>query len=228
MPVRLLELRRSRVFVVAPHMDDEVIGCGGSLLVHRSLGSEVHVAFVSDNTSGAADASIGMQLRALRLHEMETVRARLGVQSFAIYDLPDGSLVKHEAELEKLLVSEIAGFKPDCIFCPFPADGHPDHQACSIALAQAVCASDWKGTVLAYEVWSTLWPNVAVDISRVAMEKDALIRCYASQMEDRDYATAALSLNRYRGLQHKLEYAEAFHWCSAEQFKRLADTLNEV
>jgi LmbE family N-acetylglucosaminyl deacetylase len=169
-----------------------------------------------------------MQISQLRRQEMEAVRVRLGIQSFVTYDFPDGSLVRHEAALQKRLAGEIAEFKPDCIFCPFPADGHPDHQACSIAVAEAASGVGWKGTVLAYEVWSTLWPNAAVDISTVAAEKDALIRCYASQIADRDYATAILSLNRYRALQHKVDYAEAFHCCTPEQFKCLTDTLNEV
>ena len=46
LPVQLETLQRQRVLVIAPHMDDEVIGCGGALLLHRALQSEVRVVFV--------------------------------------------------------------------------------------------------------------------------------------------------------------------------------------
>ena len=55
LPVQLETLRRQRVLVVAPHMDDEVIGCGGTLLLHRSLGSDVRVVFVSDSSGAVGD-----------------------------------------------------------------------------------------------------------------------------------------------------------------------------
>ena len=42
----------SRVFVVAAHPDDEVLGCGGTLLRHVSNGDKVYVLFVSDGVSG--------------------------------------------------------------------------------------------------------------------------------------------------------------------------------
>jgi Mn-containing catalase len=80
--------------------------------------------------------------------------------------------------------------------------------------------------VLAYEVWSTLWPNLAIDIGTVAEAKARLIRLYVSQMNDRDYAEAILGLNRYRGLQHRVAFAEAFHRCDAAQFRRLTACLD--
>ena len=45
----------SRVFVVAAHPDDEVLGCGGTLLRHVSKGDKVYVLFVSDGVSGGIE-----------------------------------------------------------------------------------------------------------------------------------------------------------------------------
>ena len=42
----------SKVFVVAAHPDDEVLGCGGTLLKHVNNGDKVYVLFVSDGVSG--------------------------------------------------------------------------------------------------------------------------------------------------------------------------------
>ena len=102
------------------------------------------------------------------------------------------------------------------------------HTARLVKLALAIGArlAGWRGEVLAYEVWSTLWPNMAVDIGAVAGEKEKLIRLYASQTSDRDYAAAILGLNRFRGMQHRVEFAEAFHRSEALQFQKLTACLD--
>lgn len=228
MPVRLEAPVAARVLVIAPHMDDESIACGGTLLLHRGLGSTVGVVFVSDSTAGIADAAVAAQVAALRRAEMARVRSALGLASVVELGFPDGALVRHEAEIGARLAEQIAAFAPDQIFVPFPFDGHADHQACALATAAAMQRAGWAGEVLAYEVWSALWPNLAVDIGTVADEKAALIRLYASQMADRDYAGAILGLNRYRGLQHRIAFAEAFHRCTPAQFRELTACLDRL
>lgn len=227
MPVQLEAPRTSRVLVVAPHMDDEVIACGGTLLLHKELGSRLRVVFVSDSSSGVADPAVAEKVKAVRRAEM------LGVQQALQYEarelgFPDGALMRHEAGIAERLAEELREFQPEQVLCPFPVDAHADHQACAIALAEAAHMAKWQGEVLAYEVWSTLWPNMAVDISRVAEAKAGLIGMYPSQMSDRDYASAVLGLNRYRGLAHRLAHAEAYHRCTPAQFRALAQCLDQL
>ena len=226
LPVQLETLRRQRVMVVAPHMDDEVIGCGGILLLHRTLGSEVRVVFVSDSSGAVADRGLAKRLRHIRRAEMMKVSDVLALAGVVELGFADGSLMSHESAIAARLAQELGAFNPDQVLCPFPADGHADHQATAVALALATRLAGWRGEVLAYEVWSTLWPNMAVDIGAVADEKARLIRMYASEMGDRDYAAAVLGLNRYRGMQHRVEVAEAFHRCDAEQFRALTACLD--
>lgn len=226
LPVQLEPLRRGRVLVVAPHMDDEVIACGGTLLLHRSLKSDVRVVFLSDSSGAVADPVLAETLGTIRRAEMRRVCERLELGSVAELGFPDGSLVRHERAIALRLADELQTFRPSQVLCPFPADGHADHQAAALAFAHATRLAGWRGEVLAYEVWSTLWPNMAVDIGAVADEKAALIRLYASQMSDRDYAAAVLGLNRFRGMQHRVDFAEAFHRCDAAQFRQLTARLD--
>ena len=157
---------------------------------------------------------------------MQQVEAALSLASVVELGFPDGALVRHEHAIAERLAEELKTFKPEQVFCPFPVDAHADHQASALAFALATELTGWQGEVLAYEVWSTLWPNTAIDIGGVAEAKARLIRFYASQMGDRDYAEAILGLNRYRGLQHRVTFAEAFHRCDAAQFRRLAACLD--
>jgi LmbE family N-acetylglucosaminyl deacetylase len=228
LPVQLETLTRERVLVIAPHMDDEVIACGGTLLLHRALRSEVRVVFVSDSAGPGGDPAVAARLRSLRRAEMLQVQETLGFGSFVELGFADATLVRHEPAIAQRLADELRTFAPGQVLCPFPADGHADHQACALALGAATELAGWDGEVLAYEVWSTLWPNMAVDIGAVADDKARLIRTYASQMGDRDYAGAVLGLNRYRGLQHRVEFAEAFHRCDAAQFRALSACLDRL
>ena len=44
-----------KIFVVAAHPDDEILGCGGTLLKHIDNGDKVYILFVSEGVSGRYD-----------------------------------------------------------------------------------------------------------------------------------------------------------------------------
>ncbi len=225
------ELRKvfpARVLVVAPHMDDEVIPCGGTLLLHRERGSTLHVVFVSDSAGPSTDPAFRRSLSATRVAEMTRVQELVGYQTTEVYGYPDGRLMRHERDIADKLATTIAAFQPDLIFCPFPADAHRDHQASAIAVTDAAGRARWSGAIWAYEVWTALWPNAAVDISAVAEAKEQAIAAYVSQIDDRDYVGAAMGLNRFRGMRHNVKFAEAFYVCTPNQFAVLTAKLNEM
>lgn len=223
-----LDLRPSRVLVVAPHMDDEAIACGGTLLRLAALGSAIHVVFVSDSSAGLSDVALAATVSAQRKLEANRAMQKLGAATSVMLDFPDGSLGLHEAAIRRRLATELETFRPDTVLVPFPADSHPDHMVCAVTTAEALQSARWGGTVLAYEVWAPLWATAFVDISEVAEQKRALIQVYESQQADRDYASAMLGLNRYRGLRHRIEYAEAFHVCTCKEFAKLVTHLNNI
>lgn len=218
MPVKLRAVQKSVVLVVAPHMDDDVIGAGGTLLLHRQLGSETHVVFCAAGASAEIDAT--------RKAEARHAGKAMGFASLEWLDLPDGSLSLHEPEMASQLSRQLQVHAPQQVFCPFVSDHHRDHSAAAQALALAIRKTGWTGDVWSYEVWSPLWPNVAVDISGVHAMKRDVIEIYASQTAGLDYADGTLGLNRYRGLKVHAAYAEAFYVCSAAEFCAMADQMN--
>lgn len=226
-PVDLIVPVAKKVLVVAPHMDDEVIPSGGTLILLAEQGAEIQVTYATDSSAGLRSAQAAATLAATRRAEAQTVCDRLGFVSNEL-GFPDGQLHRHEAMLTKRLAQQIERLKPDLIFCPFPADAHSDHMACAVAVAAAAKAAKPDVTILAYEVWTPSWPNVAVDITAVAERKEQAIRIYASQAEDRDHAGAALGLNRFRGLPHKVAFAEAYFRAGPAEFGRLTGLLDEL
>jgi LmbE family N-acetylglucosaminyl deacetylase len=224
----LRPVERRRVLVLAPHMDDEVIGAGGTLLQHVAAGSDVGVFFTTDSAGSSNDPEKRHEERAIRHAEAHEAIDHLGAHLLGVAEFSDGHLSRQEPALGEQVAELIAEHRPEQIFCPFVSDMHRDHQATAAGLGLALkhLGSQWNGEVWGYEVWSTLWPNVAVDCSGDWLaKKAAAIACYRSQIAHMNYVDAALGLNRYRGLRVRVEAAEAFFVSDAAEWIRLSAML---
>jgi N-acetylglucosamine malate deacetylase 1 len=224
LPVQLVGVTRARVLVVAPHMDDEVIGPGGTLLRHVAAGSEVGVLFASDGGAGLA-GSDREQYVETRKREAQDAAKRMGTSIVGFLDHPDGRLCHRESELVDDLAEVLRSFEPDQVFVPFPTDHHRDHQATASTAARAMKRCKWSGEVWSYEAWSPLWPNASVDVTGVIDEKVEALRCHESQLEGLDYVDATVGLNRFRGMRVAVPVAEAFYRAPAADFSRVCARL---
>lgn len=199
-------------------MDDEVIAAGGTLALHKRLGSRVDIVFCARGETEEIDRT--------RKAESVAVSDFMGFDSINWLDLPDGYLSHHEQEMAGKLADIIAKLKPKQIFCPFVTDHHRDHTAAAVALGAALKTSSWTGELWCYENWSPLWPNTAVDISEVVDIKRASIELYKSQVAGLHYSDGALGLNRYRGLRVTRDYVEAYFVVDPPRFIQLAANMN--
>ena len=126
-----------RVLVLAPHYDDEVLGCGGLLLQLAASDAEIVCAFLSDGSGGAEGPPEGLsgeQYSALRRVESEAATADLGVARVEHVghreSLPDGGLVSSMGELTGQIGALLDDIQPDLVLVPFAArsdDGSPGH-----------------------------------------------------------------------------------------------------
>ena len=222
MPVERRIIQCSRVLVLAPHSDDEVISAGGVLALHQREGSSVRVLCVSSDSR-----ALPQTLEARRMVEARTVAEFLG-HELIFLEFPDGSLSHCERQLALELRKHINEFAPSTILVPFPADHHRDHQAVAAACFEALDGTNFRGELWCYEVWSTLWPNCVVDIDSVVQTKRQAIGLYAAATGKMPYADAVIGLNRYRGLKLQIPHAEAFFVCRKKQFGRLVAALNSI
>lgn len=220
MPVYLRTIERQRVVVVAPHADDESIAVGGTLALHRRAGSDVTTLFVTTDPI-AADGTW------LRKPEAEAAAKLLGFRHRYLGFTQRVASLQEEA-IADAIAGAIHELRPDVVFCPFPGDHHRDHQAVSASTARAVAKARFSGEVWCYEVWSSLWPNVAIDISEVIDEKRRAIDCYQSQVAEMPYVEAALGLNRFRGLRVGVAHAEGLFVCAAPTFIEVSRSLAVV
>jgi LmbE family N-acetylglucosaminyl deacetylase/glycosyltransferase involved in cell wall biosynthesis len=203
------DLRGERLLVLAPHPDDEVIGCGGLVALHLREGRKVHVVVATDGAQ-AGDAS-------QREAESRAALASLGDATIEFLRFPDRDL-SNARDLDERLAAILRAWKPDLIAVPSPLEIHPDHVALSRAFCDLVArdASLFADLAVArvafYEVSAPLRPNVLVDITPVADAKYAAIKMHESQSAMRDYTSYARGLNSWRTmtLPPEVKFAEAY------------------
>ena len=199
---------RGRVLVVSPHPDDESIGPGATLVLHRRLGDPVEALWVTSGVHGdlAGRADPGAYV-ALRRAEAEAAAATLGLGATEFWGYPD-SMVVTEADLAAVtdrLFDRIARGRPDVIYAPHPQEAHSDHHFVALATIAAhrralADLAGYRGRVLGYEVWSACDPHWAVDVGSTYATKLAAIRCYQSQLEHNDIPRMIDGLNRFRAV----------------------------
>ncbi|MBM3985604.1 MAG: PIG-L family deacetylase [Planctomycetes bacterium] len=207
---------RGRVLVVAPHPDDEAIGPGATLVLHRRLGDPVEALFVTTGEHGDNGGRLpAAEYVALRRGEARAAAGLLGIGRTEFWDFPDGMVV-NENDLRAVterLRGVLERARPDVVYAPHAGEQHSDHHFVSLALRRAVAALPApRPHVLGYEVWSPLQAAFAVDVAAVYETKLQAIRCYCSQLERNDIVRAVDGLNRYRAvlLPPGGTYAEVF------------------
>lgn len=213
------ELPRGRVLVIAPHADDEVLGCGGSLARHVARGDEVEVIVLTDGARGTLDGSADVELVQRRREEAVAGLALLGVSRYEFWELPEGHAPDSGVlgALALRLAMRVAGSKHDLVYAPWIGEEHADHfQAARLARLGLALAS-FDGLALGYEVWSPLEPRWLVDISEVWCRKRAAVREHASQLEHTDLSGLARANAARRaqllpaeGILREMPRAEAF------------------
>ena len=233
-PPNLVSVPRVRsVLVLAPHPDDDVIGCGGTLHHHVRSGASVTVVYMTDGRLGdlrlQEDALQGDERQALQRELVRVRRAEaraaadvLGLGELVFLDYPDGELQRSGRTVGRMR-AVLEQYRPDVIYLPFPADRHPDHVETARIFSAAVGEAPDGCQVYAYEVWSPLYPNCMVDISDVAEVKRQALLQFATQVADNDFIHSIFGLNAYRAAFHLKSrgYAEAFFRCSPCEFRRL-------
>jgi len=151
-----------RCLVLAPHPDDEVLGCGASILLKRASGTPVRVVFASDGRHSHPDGRIPPDALA-RKREEEALEAcsRLGVpkEEVSFLRLEDGGLSGNLDALARALEGPLRGFAPDEVLVPFRRDGHRDHEALWNAAMILRREGSLKVPILEYPVWfwETRW-----------------------------------------------------------------------
>ncbi|WP_407541735.1 PIG-L deacetylase family protein (plasmid) [Deinococcus radiomollis] len=189
------------VWVIAPHPDDESLGCGGLLAELTDLGTPTWALLLSD---GGASHPASADWPRDRLARQRLAEWHAGLDLLGLHrdrrlalNLPDGRLPfpwqEGGAATVAAIRSALALAAPATVLLPWRRDPHPDHQAAHVLISSAL--EEWPAARrLEYTVWlseraesadlpqpgeATVW---SAEVRRQAGRKDAAIRCHASQL----------------------------------------------
>ena len=220
-----------RIAVLAPHMDDEVLGCGGTIARHVRAGASVTVIFLTDGRHGsAANAALSEPERSRRQRELIETRKEearragkiLGVHALLFLDAEDQQLHGDTLAVERLR-DALERQEPDLVYLPFFLERHVDHRAANEVLLAATSGTALDFECRGYEVWTPLFPNCVVRIDDVIELKRSALACYQSQLADMDYMHSGIGLSAYRSAamgSHSGRFAEAFHTLRLADYRR--------
>jgi LmbE family N-acetylglucosaminyl deacetylase len=198
-----------RVLVFAPHPDDDILGCGGTLLKLAKTAS-VCVVLVTDG-SGAGELPSGTDK--VRQAEFESALALLGVTQVKFLNQPDGFFQPNE-RLREAIIEIFENFEPDWIFFPARFDYHRDHVLISEFVFNTASVMSSRSTLIEYETSAPIQATHLVDITDEFTLKIEALQQHATALACGDYLRAIRGLNAYRGLSlGRDKYAEAFHVC---------------
>lgn len=231
-----------RVLLLAPHPDDETIGCGGTLRKYVEAGARVRVVVLTDGRRGdpelrrlAADdparPRLESELASRRKREALAALAVLGVQEHEFLEVCDGELRGAAGAVASRLARMLSEWRPDLVLLPFVTDRHVDHFAANRCFLEAVeqLKDGWTAALqcLAYEIWSPIYANLYVDITATIDWKRRALDCYRSQLDHMDFAAGVEGLNRFRAVSGLVpgRYAEAFFLAPLPTYRRLYRSL---
>lgn len=224
---RPLEVERfagARVLVLAPHPDDEIIGCGGTLLRLVRAGAKVTVLQATDGSASAAlEDAPPADRRTIRLEEAHAVAEAASFEPTIFWN-EDNHAFRAREELVARLRETLREIGPALVFTPWLADIHPDHLTLNRILAAALEGLPGKDTqVLGYEVWSLAPANLWCDVSSCMADVERLLLLYETAMKVDDFIHMCRTRNRYhaRAMAGAPGYAEAFFATDPSRFREM-------
>ncbi len=226
--VRALSYEGQRVLVLAPHADDETIGCGGVIQKYIRHGSPVRVLIasvvVSESQKYFKDMSQYKTYSGIhRLAEMRRAFEILGITDFHFMYLDDAPPIRHHSRLDTvprvemvtMVEDHIHDFSPTVLFIPSRTK-HQDHEVMHNVALTSARPYFWQGSIFIYETDGEMefQPNLIVPLTadEVSIKADAL-DAFGTQLGPERHPLnpqTIVTRARYRGQLIYADYAEAF------------------
>jgi len=212
------------ILVVAPHPDDETLGCGGALLKHIAAGDSVHwVIFTSVRTEEGFSEKY-VRSRAEEIERVASAYGFAGVHSLGFPTMTLDTVPKRD--LIRSLSTVVQSVSAQVMYVPYRNDVHSDHAA--VFDAAVACTKSFRypsiRSVRAYETLSEtefglrsddpgFRPNFFIDIAPFLERKLEIMSVYAGEMGEFPFPRSEITLRAQaslRGSQSGVSAAEAF------------------
>jgi len=188
-----------RLLILAPHPDDEILGCTGLMLNTTQNGGLVRIVVVTDGQL-AADPAV-------RESESQAALAYLGLPKAEFWRYPDGFLPMG-ADIQGRYLQLAREFNPSHIALPSPTDVHPDHRRLTRGVL-GVLVGQWAGVLMFYETTTPLAQCNHFEPVALGTKLDAMA-VHASQLPSFNYLQWITGLCALRGASAGCDAAEGY------------------
>ena len=214
------------ILIIAPHADDEIIGCGGTIAKYVAQDKELYVAIITNGYMGVPELFSKEGTDKVRL-EAKQSHKYLGIKETFFLDFPVLKLASEPSyKLSMAIGSIIKKLKIDTLFIPHRGDIHEDHRITfesALVAARPIDENTIK-RIYAYETLSeTEWaapfaddafiPNVFEDITNYIEIKKRAFKFFTTQIKEFPHPRSLKTLealSNYRGATVGVNNAEAF------------------
>jgi LmbE family N-acetylglucosaminyl deacetylase len=211
----------SKILIFAPHPDDEVLGCGGTILKHSRKGDKVYLCVITK----AYTPEWSKEFIENRPKEVAEVARILGIRKTFFLDFPTAKLdTISQKELNASILKVIGEVGPEIIFLPHGGDIHKDHRLVFEAGLVATKPSNKTSVkrILCYETLSEteqgkvlkeFSPNIYEDISKEIKKKIEAMKVYKSEIKKFPHPRSLEMIKvlaKKRGSEVGFRFAEAF------------------
>ncbi len=215
-----------KILVIAPHPDDEVLGCGGVIKKHVKSGDQVYCCIVTKGYPPEWSEEFMKKIRKDNLNASKV----LGIKKTLFLDLPTAKLdTVPQKKLNDFIGECVKEINPEVVYIPFAGDLSRDHRLIfesALVATRPINGSKIK-RIMAYEVLSeTEWgrflpnkrydifsPNIYIDISETLKDKLKAMACYKGEIKSHPHPRSLKiikALAQKRGSEAGLKAAEAF------------------
>ena len=210
-----------KILVIAPHPDDEVLGCGGTIVKYAKQGHEVYLCIVTE----AYLPDWSEEFIKQRPKEINQAAKLLGIKKTYLLGFPTVKLdVIPQKELNQAILAVIREVKPRIVYLPHGGDINKDHRLVFEAGLVALRPSNKTAVkkILCYETLSEtaegrslkeFLPGIYEDINSEFKKKIEAMKVYKSEIKKFPHARSLAMLEilaKNRGSEAGLKYAEAF------------------
>jgi hypothetical protein len=215
------------MLVVAPHQDDEAIGCGGALILQLRSGHAAAIVMLQDGADEHEEMGMSRQaLTELRNEESRRAATVVGLDHPRFLNHARlGENIRQASEQVREIIGER---KIDGIFVPFVLDAHPDHRAANYIVAEALKSVSWDVRVFGYEVWGLCIPNVLAIIDDAMEDKMKMLSCFTCANKAIDYTHSTKGLNMFHSRMlgaGECLYAERFFELPRQEYIELVERV---
>lgn len=219
-----------KVFVVAAHPDDEILGVGGTVAKHVANGDKVYAMILGEGQTSRGDHREDISQEVVEeLHQNTLESAKsVGYEQVFFANFPDNRFDQVDLlDIVKVVEKKIKELQPDIVYTHYSGDLNVDHQYTARAVLTAtrpigaysvkeiyafetLSSSEWN---FDYSAQPAFCPNAFVDITDYYTQKEEAMKCYVSELCEFPHPRSLQGmdvLSRTRGMAVGKERAEAF------------------